>query len=96
MTCRNIPENLSENVRRALKITLYRLGVVNKNENYLPPRQHFGFFEDWLTTHYNTCCHFSLSHVLISNFTSSSRYKKICIIGVQDLFCILISVRHCV
>lgn len=47
MTCRNIPENLSENVRRALKITLYRLGVVNKNENYLPPRQHFGFFEEW-------------------------------------------------
>ena len=36
----------------------------------------------------NTCYHFSLSHVLISNFTSSSHYQKVCDIGVQNLFCI--------
>ena len=28
--------------------------------------------------------HFFLSHVLISNFTSSSRYQKICVIELQE------------
>ena len=27
----------------------------------------------------NTCCHFSLSHEVTSNFTSSSRYHMICV-----------------
>ena len=36
----------------------------------------------------DTCYHFSLSHVLILNFTSSSHYQKVCDIGVQNLFCI--------
>ena len=36
----------------------------------------------------NTYYHFSLPLVLISNFTSSSRYQKICVIGVENLFCI--------
>ena len=34
----------------------------------------------------NTCCHFSLSHVLTSNFTSSSRYQLICV--RKKLFCV--------
>ena len=53
--------------------------------------QHFGFFEDYIgkpctPIKCNTCYHFSLSHVLILNFTSSSRYQKICVIGVQFFF----------
>ena len=55
------------------------------------PMQYFGFFEDYIgkpckPIKCNTCYHFSLSHVLILNFTSSSRYQKICVIGVQFFF----------
>ena len=38
----------------------------------------------------DTCYHFSLSHVLILNFTSSSRYQKICVIGVQFFFSLFV------
>ena len=38
----------------------------------------------------NTCYHFSLWHVLILNFTSSSRYQKICVIGVQIFFSLFV------